>query len=108
MFVDTRKQADENGFDGVVTVQVAGKRVRVRAILRGHFEPIDGRYHWWGRLAANEELRDLVPKNAGTVLLSTPEGNAYTSLSDPDFWGRYRVSGTGKPPFAVGAPAALG
>ena len=34
-----------------------------------------------------------------TVTLQTPYGAAEGRLSDVDTWGRFRVSGTGKPPF---------
>ena len=33
------------------------------------------------------------------VVLRTPHGDAAGRLSDRDPWGRYRVSGTGRPPF---------
>jgi len=35
------------------------------------------------------------------VLLRTPEGEAVTTLSDVDPWGRFRVTGTSRPPFAI-------
>ena len=65
--------------------------------LRGHFEPIDGRFHWWGRLAADASLDDAVA--GSTITLRTAYGEAPGRLSDRDPWGRFRVSGTGRPPF---------
>ena len=65
--------------------------------LRGHFEPIDGRFHWWGRIGADAGStragfrRDRHPQ--------TPHGEASGRLSDVDPWGRFRISGTGRPPF---------
>ena len=42
----------------------------------------------------------LDPSASGaTVTLQTPYGEAAGRLSDVDTWGRFRVSGTGKPPF---------
>ena len=37
--------------------------------------------------------------SGATVTLVTPHGAAQARLSDVDPWGRFRVSGTGKPPF---------
>jgi hypothetical protein len=34
-------------------------------------------------------------------VLRTPDGEASGQLSDPDTWGRYRIAGTSRPPFAV-------
>lgn len=71
--------------------------VSVDVTLRGHFEPLDGRFHWYGRLAADDALSEW---QAGTtVLLTTPHGSATGRLSDIDPWGRFRISGTGRPPF---------
>jgi hypothetical protein len=80
-------------YDGPATV--AGTDVQV--LLRGHFEPIDGRFHWWGRVAANEHLDEQ--QSGSTVTLVTPYGEAEGRLSDVDPWGRFRVTGTGRPPF---------
>ena len=80
-------------YDG--PADLAGTQVRVR--LRGHFQPIDGRFHWWGRLAADPAL--AVHRPGSTVTLLTPYGAAEGTLADLDPWGRYRISGTGQPPF---------
>jgi hypothetical protein len=70
----------------------------VEVTLRGRFEPIDGRFHWYGRVAADAGLDDR--HAAGdTVTLTTPHGSAEGRLSDVDPWGRFRISGTGRPPF---------
>jgi hypothetical protein len=65
--------------------------------LRGHFQPIDGRFHWWGRIAATPTLG--TGASGTTVTLETPHGVAEGRLSDIDPWGRLRISGTGRPPF---------
>jgi hypothetical protein len=71
--------------------------VDVVVTLRGQFQPIDGRYHWYGRVAVDDRVSAL---GAGaTVLLRTPAGEAEGRLSDEDPWGRYRLEGTGRPPF---------
>jgi hypothetical protein len=84
----------EELYDG--PAQIADTEVQV--LLRGHFEPIDGRFHWWGRIAANEAL-DSEHASGATVSLVTPHGEAAGRLSDVDPWGRFRIAGTGRPPF---------
>lgn len=71
--------------------------LEVDVTLRGHFEPLDGRFHWYGRIAADDALDALA--TGTTVTVTTPAGSADGRLSDIDPWGRFRVSGTGRPPF---------
>jgi hypothetical protein len=71
--------------------------LEVEADLRGRFEPIDGRFHWYGRLAASPELEKV--GSGATVTLTTTHGSAQARLSDIDPWGRPRVTGLGTPPF---------
>lgn len=72
--------------------------IPVEVRLRGHFEPIDGRFRWYGRIAASAALEEHL-RSGTTVTLSTPGGRAEGRLSDVDPWGRFRISGTGRPPF---------
>ena len=81
----------------VSRLESTGDAVEVEVTLRGHFEPLDGRFHWYGRLAAHDELSRWQP--GATVVLRTPHGSAPGKLSDVDPWGRFRISGTGRPPF---------
>jgi uncharacterized protein DUF4873 len=84
----------EEQYDGPARIA----ETEVEVLLRGHFEPIDGRFHWWGRIAADERL-DAEHSSGSTVTLVTPHGQAEGRLSDVDPWGRYRIAGTGRPPF---------
>jgi hypothetical protein len=81
-------------YDG--PARIGSTEVDVR--LRGHFEPIDGHFHWWGRVAADTAL-DTRHASGAEVTVVTPHGEATGRLSDVDPWGRFRVSGTGRPPF---------
>ena len=72
--------------------------IEVEVTLRGQFEPLDGRFHWYGRVAAQDDLVTRHPPGS-TVLLTTPHGHAEGRLSDVDPWGRLRISGTGRPPY---------
>jgi hypothetical protein len=94
--MDEQLPAEE--YDGpavVSTGSTTGDGVEVRVQLRGHFEPLDGRFHWYGRIAADQ----AVSRPGATVVLTTPGGSAAGRLSDVDPWGRFRISGTGRPPF---------
>ena len=84
----------EEQYDGPARIA----ETEVEVLLRGHFEPIDGRFHWWGRIAADERL-DAEHSSGSTVTLVTPHGEAVGRLSDVDPWGRFRIAGTGRPPF---------
>lgn len=81
-------------YDGPVTVVSGGAEVVLDARLRGAFQPIDGRFHWYGRLGATDALTSGDP-----VTLRTEHGQAQGRLSDLDPWGRLRITGTGHPPF---------
>ena len=91
---------DEEGYDGPAELVAAETTVPVDVTLRGMFQPIDGRYHWYGRVAHDPRVDEAVSSGAG-VTIRTPSGTAQGKLSDRDPWGRYRVTGTGAPPFEV-------
>jgi hypothetical protein len=92
---------DEDGYAGAATLTVGGEEFAIEVDLRGHFQPIDGYYHWYGRIAAHEELARLLGGRKHSGEIRTAEGSAQAEISDPDPWGRYRVTGTSTPPFAV-------
>jgi hypothetical protein len=97
---DVGRPALLEGYDGPATLVTADTSVEVEVALRGVFQPIDGLYHWYGRLDADGAVDALVESRAG-VSLRTPHGEVAARLSDRDPWGRYRVAGTGRPPFDV-------
>lgn len=92
---------DEEGYAGPATLTVDDTELAVTVALRGHFEPIDGYYHWYGRIAENAELTKALGGRTVRTELRTAQGAALGTVSDPDPWGRYRVTGTSRPPFAV-------
>lgn len=89
---------DVEGYDGPAELVAGGTVVRVDVRLRGMFQPLDGRYHWHGRVTAADEVDALVESRAA-VVLRTPHGEAPARLADRDPWGRYRVTGLSRPPF---------
>ncbi|MFC4853310.1 DUF4873 domain-containing protein [Actinophytocola glycyrrhizae] len=92
---------DEDGYAGEATLTVDGAELTVTVTLRGNFEPVDGRYHWYGRIQPHVALTEKTTGRKATGFLRTPHGSAEGLLSDPDTWGRYRISGTSRPPFEV-------
>ncbi|TCO58650.1 DUF4873 domain-containing protein [Actinocrispum wychmicini] len=94
---------DEEGYTGPATLRVDDTDVTVDVELRGYFQPIDGYYHWYGRVARHQALSDLVKGRKTATRITTPQGEAAGELSDPDPWNRYRITGTSRPPFEVGA-----
>jgi len=97
----------DDGYEGPATLVAGGERVPVQVRLRGHFQPIDGRYHWYGRIEPSDSLPGLLSGRAQAVL-TTPEGSAPCELSDPDPWQRYRVTGISTPPYTVQAAVPAG
>ena len=91
----------DDGYDGPAELVTPGGPVGVDVRLRGQFDPISGRYHWYGRVAASPQVAELVAGGARSVVLRTPHGEVETALRDVDPWGRPRVEGFGAAPFPV-------
>jgi hypothetical protein len=98
----------EEGYTGPATLTVDGCDVPVRAILDARHEPQDGRLHWFGRVvlerAAEPALLTAITATSSTIELSTDAGRAAARIGDVDPWGRYRVTGVGRPPYALDDP----
>ena len=99
------EQDHDDGYQGPATLETGGTRLDVQVRLRGHFEPIDGRYHWYGRVLAHPELDELAGGRKQAAVLRTDQGEAAGELSDPDPWRRYRITGVSTPPFVLAVPA---
>jgi cation diffusion facilitator CzcD-associated flavoprotein CzcO len=89
----------EDGYQGTAILAVGAVRLDVSVELRGYFQPIDGRYHWYGRIAADPALAEALPAGRIKGTLTTPHGSAPAEVGDPDPWDRYRVEGISTPPF---------
>jgi hypothetical protein len=92
---------EDDGYEGPAVLIVGDERFALRAHLVGQFQPIDGRYRWYGRLDADEALTRLVGAGPTAVVLRTEEGHAEGQLGEPDLWNRYRIEGVSLPPFHV-------
>lgn len=98
----------DEGYRGPATLTVDGQDVPVTVILDARHEPHDGRVHWFGRLslqrAAEPALLTALTSTASRLELSTEGGRAEARIGDLDPWGRYRVTGVGRPPFTLDEP----
>ena len=92
---------DKDGYTGPATLTVGESLFQVEVELRGFFQPIDGRYHWHGRIGRHDGMTASLGSGRVAGTLTTPEGSAACELSDPDPWHRYRVTGTSTPPYAT-------
>lgn len=92
---------EENDYQGTCTLAHEEGEITAEVVLRGYFQPIDGRFHWYGRLAANDAINELASNRKKDVILRTPHGEAVGKISDPDPWDRFRINGVGRPPFPV-------
>ncbi|KRB79598.1 hypothetical protein ASE01_22980 [Nocardioides sp. Root190] len=84
-------------YDGPAIVRTPDAEHEVAVTLRGAFSPLDGHFHWYGRVSDSGALAAV--RSGATVTVRTEHGEAAARLSDKDPWGRFRVAGTGTPPF---------
>jgi hypothetical protein len=97
----------DEGYAGPATLTVDGRDVPVQVVLDARHEPHDGRLHWFGRVVlggADPELVAALTAATSRVELRTDGGRAQARIGDVDPWGRYRVTGVGRPPFRVDEP----
>lgn len=85
-----------SAYSGPARVTGGEETWQVEVTLRAEFQPIDGRLHWYGRVAA---ATPIALRGGSEVVVHTTHGEATGKLSDLDSWGRPRLTGTGQPPF---------
>jgi hypothetical protein len=95
---------DEDGYSGPARLTIGEAAFEVQVELRGRFEPIDGRYHWYGRIARNDPLAERLRGAKALGLLQTDQGSGRCEIAEPDTWRRYRITGYSTPPFRLSAP----
>jgi hypothetical protein len=91
----------EDGYEGPAELLTSDTEVPVTVKLGGHFDPISGKYRWYGRVAPSPEVAALLAGGVRDVRLRTPNAEVATALADVDPWGRPRVEGFGAAPFEV-------
>ncbi|MFI5775628.1 DUF4873 domain-containing protein [Nocardia sp. NPDC051570] len=94
-----REPAQE--YSGPALLDAPGAELLVSVALSGHPDPIDGRYHWYGRIAGADG-GELPDPGRGQVFLTLPGGHpAPGRLQERDPWGNLRIVGVGEPPFPL-------
>ncbi|MGH3455170.1 MAG: DUF4873 domain-containing protein [Nocardioidaceae bacterium] len=90
------------GYRGSVRVRLGGSAVEVEGQLHGFFQPIDGSYHWYGRLAPDERISAWVAdRGRAPVEISVGADTPVPArLGERNPRGGHRVTGTGPPPHA--------
>jgi hypothetical protein len=93
---------EETGYDGAATLVVGDQAVEVIVHIDGHLEPLDGSFHWYGRIERSAAVAGLKDAGATTAsLVIADRAPAELRLAEYDPWGHVQVSGTGAPPYAM-------
>lgn len=93
---------DEDGYRGPAVLDVGGGTMDVEVVLGGHLEPLDGEYHWYGRVVQHDAVD--AAKAGGATAVGLTVGDRLPSagrLAEHDAWGNMRITGTGAPPFEL-------
>ena len=91
---------DDDGYKGPAQLQLDDRTIDVEVVLAGHLEPLDGKYHWYGRVVQNDVVDAAKEGGATTVGLAIVDGaSAEGRLAEHDAWGNMRITGLGAPPF---------
>ncbi|MGW6378620.1 DUF4873 domain-containing protein [Rhodococcus sp. NPDC055112] len=97
--VDERE--DDDAYAGSAALTTDDVTLSVQVHLNGHFEPLDGNYHWYGRIAG-EGLTEQKQRGRSAMHLTIPGGpETPATLAEQDPWGNYRITGVGAPPFPL-------
>lgn len=92
--------AEESGYDGRAVLLVGDRTLDVTVHLDGHLEPLDGRFHWYGRIDRSAAVAAAKEAGATTAELVVGGGPpAPLRLAEHDPWGHVQVNGTGPPPY---------
>ncbi len=99
---------DDEGYTGPAVLTVDGRDVPVTVRLDARHEPQDGRLHWFGRMSLADGTAEpallAALTGGGELELSTGGGRSAARIGDQDPWGRYRVTGVGRPPYTLDDP----
>ena len=91
---------EDDVYDGDATVHIDDASCLAHVRLTGHFEPIDGHYHWQGTILGQLPGTDKLPQPA-TVTVGNR--SATGRITERTSQGGYSVVGVGVPPFALDA-----
>lgn len=93
---------EDDGYAGPARLVVDGQDLPVRVHLAGHLEPLDGRYHWYGRVERSDDVVALKEGGTTRATLTVDDGGSRdVRLAEYDAWGHVLVSGLGAPPYPL-------
>lgn len=93
---------DETGYDGGALLLLGDQSLEVTVHLDGHLEPLDGLFHWYGRIERADGLVAAKSRGATSGELVIDGGPpAPVRLAEQDPWGHVQVNGTGAPPYPL-------
>ncbi|EIT93089.1 putative flavin binding monooxygenase [Mycobacteroides abscessus 4S-0726-RB] len=101
---DSAHMDDGMDYCGPATLVIEGEEFETRVRLRGFFQPIDGTYRWHGRTDSGTSSLARFGRDRASGAIRTAHGQAAVIIDEIDLWGRYRLRGSGRPPFP---PAGL-
>jgi hypothetical protein len=91
---------EDEGFQGPAVLVVGDSELDVEIHLADHFEPLDGRTHWYGRVARTQAVVEAKAAGATTVAVRIGDRMAEARLAEFDAWGNLALRGVGTPPYA--------
>lgn len=91
---------EDEGFQGAAVLVLGDTHLDVDVHLADHFEPLDGRTHWYGRVARTPEVAAAKTAGATTVGIRIGDRVAEAHLAEFDAWGNVALRGVGSPPYA--------
>jgi hypothetical protein len=94
----------DDAYTGPATLAAAGAELPVRVRLSGRVEPVDGRYHWAGRIEPQDAVTRLARAGAPATLRIGGGAPVAVRLGDVDPWGAVRVTATSPPPWPDDSP----
>ncbi len=95
---------EDSGYDGAALLLLADHELEVTVHLDGHLEPLDGHFHWYGRIDRSDDIVDA--KDGGVTLAHLVIAGgppAELRLAEYDPWGHVQVNGAGAPPYKLEA-----
>jgi hypothetical protein len=93
---------DDDGYEGPAQLRFDDRTIDVEVVLAGHLEPLDGKYHWYGRVVRHAAVDAAKTAGVTGVGLSIDgRESAEGRLAEHDAWGNMRITGLGAPPFAL-------
>jgi cation diffusion facilitator CzcD-associated flavoprotein CzcO len=94
---------DEETYDGAAVLTIAGAPHPVRVRLRGHLDPIDGRYHWQGTVfnSIPDPRLEQALKQTRAATVTVGKCSASARIVEETPWGTHSIAGVGEPPYQL-------